>query len=392
MAVFDPLQEERKAAGRDRTIIWLCVLTLCAVVGWSSVAELARVVRAEGQVVTATRTQIVQNLEGGILIAIEVEEGDRVAAGQQLMRLDPTRFEAGVAELEQQITALEIRRIRLEAEANEDGILQVPAELSARRPDLSRSEELVFETRTELQASTVSQLEQSISLREQEVSLLRPLVATRAVPELQMLNAELALVELETELAGFIAEQRRAVAAELSEVIAEIDVLTSTLAGRQDQLARTIVEAPSAGTVNQLFFSTLGAVVGPGEPILEIVPDEDQLLIEVRVEPQDIGFVTHAMRATLKVTAYDFTVHGTLGGEVFRIGADTVPHPTDQRLPAAFIVTIRIDDADKDRWIGSGRELRNGMVVEAELQASTTRVLDFVLRPVLRAREALAEL
>ncbi|WP_170566441.1 HlyD family efflux transporter periplasmic adaptor subunit [Ruegeria atlantica] len=389
---FDPLKTEKKRARRDWLIIWLCLTAVVATVVWSSAAKLARVVRAEGQIVTATRTEIVQNLEGGILVSIAVEEGDQVNAGEELARLDPTQFATNVAEIEHKVSALEIRRTRLEAEARKAENFQIPAQLVEQRPNLSRSETLVFMTRQRSRQSTMERLEQRIELRSQEVSLLGPLVGTRAVSELQLLNAKLALSELVSERARFVSEQDRDIAAELSEIVAEIDLLNSTLRSRQDQLARTVVRASSSGVVHQLFFATPGAVVGPGEPILEIVPAEDRLIIEARVEPKDIGYVTSGMRATLKVTAYDYRVNGTLSGKVVRVGADTVPDPIDPRLPHAFIVSIEVDPKDEERWLGAGLELRNGLLVDAELQATETRVIDYILRPVFRAKEALAEL
>ena len=308
------------------------------------------------------------------------------------MRLDPTRFEANVAELEQKISALEIRRARLEAEAQGAEELLIPELLIQQRPNLSDSETRLFATRQKHKRSTLNRLDQSIELRNQEVTALEPLVATRAVSELQLLNARLALSELVTERASFVSDQERDIAAELAEVVAEIDVLNSTLRSKKHQLARTVISAPSDGIVHQLFFTTPGAVVGPGEPILEIMPAEDRLLIEARVEPKDIGYVTLGMRATLKVTAYDYRVNGTLAGEVVQVGVDTVPDPIDPRLPHAFIVSIEVDRADEQRWLAVGLELRNGLLVNAELQATKTRVIDYVLRPVFSAREALAQL
>ena len=383
---------ERSGARRDSGIIWLCVITVAAVVVWMCVAELARVVRADGRIVTATRTQIVQNLEGGIVVAIDVNEGDPVQQDQELMRLDPTRFEANVAELDQKISALNLRRVRLEAEAQRKAALVIPGSLARKRPGLARSEALVFDTRQRARETTLERLDQSIALRREEVSLLEPRVTTRAVSELQLLTARLALSELMTERDSFVSDQDREIAAELAEVVAEIDVLAATLRSKKHQLDRTVVRAPAAGVVHQMFFSTPGAVVGPGEPILEIVPAQDRLLIEARVQPKDIGYVTQGMAATIKVTAYDYSVHGTLTGRVVQVGADTVADPVDPRLPHAFLVNVEVDPASEERWRAAGLELRNGLRVNAELQARQTRVIDYVLRPVLRAKEALAQL
>ncbi|WP_419739224.1 HlyD family efflux transporter periplasmic adaptor subunit [Ruegeria sp.] len=377
---------------KDTAIILLSLVAVLAFVAWSSIAEMARVVRADGRIVTATRTQIVQNLEGGIIESLNVEEGDHVTANQEMLRLDPTRFAANVDELEQKITALEIRRVRLEAEATGQRMLSIPSELTKRRPKLSKSEMLVFYSHERFRNLTKAQLDKSIELRKQEISLMEPLVGTRAVSELQLINAKLELSKLVTEKVRFVSNQEREIATDITEIVAEIDILSSTLRSKRHQLDRTLIKSPTDGVVNQLFFPNAGAVVGPGEPILEIVPAEDSLLIQARVEPKNIGFVTLGMRATLKVTAYDYRVNGTLSGHVVRIGADTVPDQFDPRLPHAFIVSIEVDQADRERWLNAGLELRNGLLVNAELQAKKTRVIDYILRPVFRAKAALSEL
>lgn len=376
----------------DRRVIWLVSSVVLVFGVWSSFAELARVVRADGLIVTSTRTQIVQNLEGGIITSIDVAEGDRVILGEELVRLDPTRFAANVAEIEQNISALTIQRIRLEAEVVGQGELEIPAKIKAARPQLASKEVQLFLARKRSRTSTISSYENSLRLKKNEVAVLRPLVETRAVSRLRLLESELSLSEIQQKLSNYAANQAREIAEDLAKVVAEIDILESKLASRKDQLSRTVVRAPASGVVNKTLFSTVGAVVGPGEPILEIVPDNSVLQSEVRVLPKDIGFISYGMRCNLSVTAYDARIYGTIKGKVVRIGADTVADSIDPRRPASFIVTIQIDDDDKKRWTSSNRELRNGMTVEATLEAQPTRVLHFILNPLYRAKEGLSNI
>jgi len=376
---------------KDYRVIWLSSLAVAATVAWSTYAELDRVVRAAGQVVPSARTQIVQNLEGGIIEDLFVAEGDLVTEGQELLHLDRTRFESSVGELEQEIEALMFRAHRLRAEIAQAEQLLFPDDLAARRPDLAQLELQLFDSRRAADDVQRNSLQRLIGLRRQEVESLTPLVESGAVSSLQLLNSEVALAELETELERYSSDRQRELSETLSETVAELDRLEQSVSARRDQLRRTVLRAPASGTVNQLFFSTVGAVIGPGEPILEIVPSDDGILVEVRVGPQDIGYVRSGMRATLKVTAYDYTIFGTLTGEVERVGADTVPDPIDPNAPPAFAVSVRLDEQSLQSWLDRDLELRTGMVVEAELQAGITRVLDYILRPVMRARDGLSD-
>lgn len=376
---------------RDNTIIWLCLVVVAVFVTWASVAELDRVVRASGQVVPSARTQIVQNLEGGIVEKLTVEEGDIVESGEELLRLDRTRFESSVGELEQDIVVLRFRSLRLQAEIEGLEQLEVPDDLAASRPDLHALETQLFEARRKADQTQRRNLARLIDMRSEEVDLLRPLVDSGAVPALQLMGAEVALTELETQLSRYETEYQREIAQMLSEVAADLDRLEQSVSARRDQLRRTLISAPASGVVNQLFFSTVGAVIGPGEPILEIVPSDEGILIEVRVQPKDIGYIIDDMEAILKVTAFDYSVFGTLSGHVVRIGADTVPHPDDRTQPPAFLVAVRVDDDSLTDWLARDLDLRTGMVVEAELQAGATKVLQYMLKPILRAKEALSE-
>lgn len=376
---------------RDNAVIWICLVAVAVFVTWASVAELNRVVRASGQVVPSSSTQIVQNLEGGIIERLTVKEGDIVGAGEELLRLDRTRFESSVGELEQDIVVLRFRSLRLQAELDGLDQLEVPEDLAASRPDLLALEVQLFEARKQADQTQRGNLSRLISMRGEEVDLLRPLVNSGAVPTLQLMNAELALTELQTQLSRYDTEYRREIAQMLSEVAADLDRLEQSVSARRDQLRRTFISAPASGVVNQLFFSTVGAVIGPGEPILEIVPSDEGILIEVRVQPKDIGYIIDDMEAVLKVTAFDYSVYGTLAGRVVRIGADTVPHPDDRTQPPAFLVEVRVDNDSLTDWLSRDLDLRTGMVVEAELQAGTTKVLQYMLKPILRAKEALSE-
>ena len=154
-------------------------------------------------------------------------------------------------------------------------------------------------------------------------------------------------------------------------------------------MARATITAPANGTVNQILFKTIGAVISPGQTILEIVPNGGNMLVETRVMPKDIGYVVPDMRASLKLTAYDYSIYGTMLGKVIKIGADTVPDKENHNAPPSYVVIVEISPESLEDWHKRGLELRTGMVVEAELEAGHMRIIDYIFRPILKARDAL---
>lgn len=158
----------------------------------------------------------------------------------------------------------------------------------------------------------------------------------------------------------------------------------------KDQIDRATIVSPSSGTVNLIHFNTIGSVVNPGQTILEIVPNNGNLLVEARVTPKDIGYVVPGMRASLKLTAYDYSIYGTMLGKVVKIGADTVPNKEERNAPPSYVVSLEISPDSLKQWQKKGLDIRTGMLVEAELEAGHMRIIDYIFRPILKARDALA--
>ncbi len=384
-------EHEFQGNPRSGCIIWIVFLCGVAVLTWSYFATLNRVVRAPGAFAPVSNTQIVQNLEGGIITELLVRAGDSVQEGQLLLRLDRTRFASSVGELDQEITALQLRRARIKAELEEADEVTFPANISAGQSNLVETERDLFLARRTAYRSRTRNLGEMIRLKSQEISMLEPLVESGAVPELQLVQARLSRTELEAEERHYVTEHEHQLAMDLAEAVTRLSQLDQTMTAARDRLVRTEVLAPSDGVVNRVFFTTVGAVVSPGEAILEITPSAEDLQVEARVATEDIGFVATGMDATLKVTAYDFAIHGTLLGNVTRVSADTVPSEDDPNAPPAFIAIIKLKPDSLEDWLGRDLEVRPGMIVEAELQAGETRILEYIARPILRARDALGE-
>ena len=251
----------------------------------------------------------------------------------------------------------------------------------------------------------IAKLEGQIAPLAEEVRLTRQYVETGAVTQIELLRLETRLAELEGDLAVSRARMPRLDAAiaeaeaqletarrayvltareRLARVQGELSVLRETLRAAEDRVTRTTLRAPVRGVVNTLNVTTIGAVVGPGDPLVEIVPVDDHLLIEARISPQDVAFLRPGDPASVKITAFDYVVYGSLSGTVERIGADTL---TDEDGNAFFQVAVRTDSTDL-----GGNQISPGMVAQVDIQTGRKTVLDYLLNPFLRVRdEALRE-
>lgn len=385
------LTKEVHKPQRSNYVLWIISLLITALLVWSYLTSFSRVVRANGHIISVARTQIVQNLEGGILIALDVHEGDQVTEGQPLAQFDKTRYEALVDETEKKIASLTLKQLRLRSELAHRNTMDIPDNYAQHYPELVESELALLDSKWKEYQSREKNYQQMITLKKNELDNVLQFSQSGAIAKREIVAIEQALANLNAERDNFLADYQKRQATELAEAVSQLALLNETIKTTKDQLRRTSVIAPASGTVNQIFFNTVGAVVSPGQTILEIVPNnEDKMLVETRVLPKDIGYVTLDMKSTLKLTAYDYSIYGTLQGKVVKIGADTVPDKNHREQPPSYVVTVEINPESLDKWIQRGLELRTGMVVEAELEAGSMRIIDYIFRPLLKTRDAMA--
>jgi membrane fusion protein, adhesin transport system len=411
-----------------RRLLRLSTLAIAALlVGfgvWAHGAEITEFAVGQGKVVPSRKVQVVQNLEGGIVRAIGVREGQMVKAGDILLSIDPTAPGALLGEAREKAAALEAVKIRLDAELR--GVQAVfPADLAARRPDLVANELALFESRRREIGSALSALDLLIRQREQEVvetrakietlgatlavarreqDLIRPLLLSGAAPRIEGLRAEAKVVETEGALRGAelalprieaaLAEardrrrekadgQRSEALAKLSQAEGELSALTQAMRGGEDKLRRTDMTAPVNGIVKSVHVTTVGQVIQPGLSAVEIVPLDDTLLVEAQVRPQDIAFLRPGLEAVVKLTAYDFTVYGGLPARLEHIGADSV---TTEKGETYYVIRVRTE-ATSLRHGERDLPIIPGMVAEVELKTGRKTVLQYLMKPVTRMRQ-----
>lgn len=405
-------------------LIWAIAGFCGAALVWAGHAPLEEITRAVGGVVPARQVQVVQNLEGGILAELLVAAGQPVQEGQGLMRIDDTRFAASFRETRLQILALEARAARLRAEA-EDRAFDAPAAVAAAAPDLVERERRLFESRArereadleiarqqaaqrrqellELQAK-VAQLARSDGLLQRELGITRPLVKQGVVSEVEVLRLErranelageleaarlavprleAAVAEAETKGAERALAFRNEASAQLNETLAELARLGESSRALEDRVRRTLVTSPVNGVVKRVLITTVGGVIQPGMDLMEIVPSDERLVVEARVRPADIAFVHPGQRAVVKLTAYDFAIYGSLPGYLEHVSADAITNPEGE---SHYLARVRTERSHMGREEGA-LPIIPGMVAEVDIVTGQRTVLQYLLKPLLRARE-----
>lgn len=412
-----------------RITVWLVSLLLLTALVWAKFAVLEEVTMGEGKAIPSSKIQVIQNLEGGIVAEIFVREGQLVNKGDVLLRLDDTRFLSNRGESDADRMALTARLERLQAEA-EGRPLVMPAEITLKAPQLvedelalynSRQDRLHSEQRTlneqlrqktqELAefSSKQQQYRSSLGLIQQELNMSQPLVSSGAISEVEILRLRRSAVEMRGSLDATTLAIPRAQAGiseikskmeeselafrsdafkELNEVRTELQKITASSLAIDDRVSRTTVQSPVHGIIKQLKVNTIGGVVQPGSDLLEIVPLEDNLLIEAKVRPQDVAFLHPGQKAMVKFSAYDYTIYGGLKANLELISADTI---TDEEGNSFYLIQVRTDK----NHLGSDAHpllIIPGMIATVDIITGEKSVLDYLLKPVLKARaEALRE-
>lgn len=408
----------------NRKLIAACALTIFLLLGWSSVAQTEEVTRGMGKVIPSSKAQLVQPAEPAVVEEILVRAGQSVKKGQLLVRLDDDIADSELARLETENERLAARAARLEGEAtgtelgceegevcaDEQRLQEVRlATARSREQSLASAVEQRRREYAEAQA-TVSTLENSTRLAQDQVNMLEPLAAQGIVPRTELLTAQRDLVDTRGRLAAARQSMARAQAAirqaeadlqaarnefrqqalnERSEITTRIAVNQQTIRGAEARRNRNELRSPADGIVNNVQVTTVGGFVAAGEEIMQVVPVGDKLLVEARIAPKDIAFIKVGDPANVKVTAYDFATYGGLRGEVLQVSADSVYDEVERET--YYTVLIETDRSYLERG-GQRLPIVPGMICDVEVITGKKSVLSYLLKPVTRALdEAMTE-
>jgi adhesin transport system membrane fusion protein len=406
---------------KTRRLLYAIALSVVVMIVWATFAEVDIVTRGQGKVIPSRQVQILGSQDGGVITEILVREGDLVQQGELLLKLDQTRSQSNLGENMAERSGLIVRAARLRAMV--DGqpfepsqvMLTETADIVYQEQQLydSRLEELevqkgiarqqLKQRREELRELGVrrGQLGRELELATEELSRTTPMIESGAVSpvevlrlqrevnkaegELKQTRAQLSRIsasisEAEGKLAGVDLEFSNGVREQLADTVNRINALTEAGAGLSDRVRQTNLLSPVTGTIKQLLYNTVGGIVLPGRDIVELIPADDSLLVEVRVRPQDIAFMAPGQVANVKVTAYDFVVYGGLEGKVEQIGADTV---LDEEGNAFYEVSVRTTTVA----FGKDQPIIPGMTVEVDILTGKKTIMAYLMKPVLRAQQ-----
>ncbi|KAF1071340.1 MAG: Type I secretion system membrane fusion protein PrsE [Pseudomonas citronellolis] len=412
-----------------RITLWVVLALFAAALIWARFADIEEVTKGEGKAIPSSKVQTIQNLEGGIVSEIFVHEGQVVEKGQTLLRLDDTRFTSNKGETEADRNALQARIERLNAEIDGRAPDFSPA-LREAAPQVVDDQLALYHSRQQRQASEVNILQEqlrqktqelqefrakqqqnrsSLGLVQQELNMSEPLVKAGAVSPVKLLRLRRSAVEINGELTATTLAIPRAESAmqeisrkidesrqgfrtdalkDLNDARTELNKLAATSRAIDDKVSRTTVVSPMRGIVKTLKINTIGGVVQPGSDMVEIVPLEDNLLVEAKIRPQDVAFLHPGQPATVKFSAYDYTIYGGMKAKLELISADTI---TDDKGNAFYLIQVRTDR----NHLGPDNKpllIIPGMVATVDIITGEKSVLDYLLKPVLKARwEALRE-
>jgi len=383
------MQEDLARQGRFySSVIWLTLIAMVLFVAWAAWAILDEVTVGTGKITPSTHAQVIESLDGGIVSALMVKEGDIVERGQMLARLDPTRFQSNYGEAAARARTLRASSERLRSELTGEP-LRFSAE-SLREPDLVARERQLYESRRRNLDETVANLQQALKLVNAELKMTQPLVARGAASDVEVIR----LQRQASELKGKIDEARNqyAVRAREEQVKnnADLDAQLQVLAGKADQVDRATLSSPVRGIVKDIQVTTVGGVLQPGGKLMEIVPLEDQLLVETRINPRDIAYIRPGLPATVKVTAYDSSIYGDLKGTVEIVSPDTLQDEV-RRDQFYYRVYVRTNSAELENKSGKRFPILPGMVANVEIKTGQKSVLDYLIKPLNKVNEALRE-
>jgi len=357
----------------------VCLLCVSVLGLWASMAKIDQVTRGSGKVIPSSKVQTIQSLDAGIVVGIPVKEGDIVEKGQPVLRLDDAVVSANFTETIARRDLVLARMARLQAEAANFSPPVYPDSIDPASVFIEN--ELFNARRADYQARKIS-AEQLLGHARSELDVLR--LGQESMTKLDIIRAERDVAMLEGNLNTLVSESRRNAHDAHDVLREELTVLNGALARFGDALGRTTLRSPTHGTVNKIHIAGEGGVISGGESVMEIVPINDTLLVEANIRPEDIGFIHSDQTATVKFTAYDFTIYGGMEGTVEYIGVDTIQNDQGETYYPVRVRTESTTMGSKD-----GRELTiiPGMVAEVDVLAGQKSVLQYLLTPLNRARE-----
>ncbi|MDN3921778.1 HlyD family type I secretion periplasmic adaptor subunit [Roseateles violae] len=368
--------------------LYLLLVVLAVAIAWSAFAQVDEITRSQARIVPDGKEQIIASLETGTLAELLVSEGEEVEAGQPLVRLDPTRAEAAQNENQAKRLAQMAQVARLQAEST-GRALQFPPEVQQVRR-IVEAETEVFEARRRLLDEAVASINRSIALLARELKLAQDMAGKGLMSDVEVMRLNRQVNELQQQRNERISRARQEASADLARVQTELAQVDEQAVVRQDSIKHTVLKSPVKGLVKNIRINTVGGVVTTGAAIMEIVPLGARVLVEARIKPKDIGFVQLGQPAVVKLAGYDYNVIGGLHGEIEYISPDALGEADKGGEGTYYRAIVAAERADL-HLKGEPLPIIPGMTATVEIRTGERSVLSYILRPMLKSREALQE-
>ncbi|KRW57861.1 secretion protein HlyD [Pseudomonas sp. TTU2014-080ASC] len=382
------LSSEAAQMPRSSVMVWLIAVGLLAFFLWAYTFRLDEVTTGVGKVIPTSREQIIQSLEGGIIAELKVKEGEVVERGQILAQLDKTRIKSTVDESASRVNSALATAARLRAEVTGEPLV-FPEQIRADAA-LVRSETALYNSRRESLEKSLSGLSEALSLVRKELQLTEALVRQGAASNVEVLRLKRQANELEMKANDTLSQYYVKAHEELAKANAEVEAQGSVMQGRADMLSRMTITSPVRGVVKDVTVTTVGGVIPPNGRLMAIVPMEDQLLVEARISPRDVAFIHPGQTATVKVTAYDYSIYGGLTGYVTMISPDTIQDDV-KRDVYYYRVFVRTAEDVLNNKGGDEFPIFPGMITSVDINTGSKTVWEYLVKPLNRAKEALRE-
>ena len=370
------------AEGSGRAVLWTSVAAILAFLLWANWAEIDQITRASGQVIASSRNQVIQAPDGGVLDELLVREGTPVKRGQVLFRFDKNKVQAAYLESEAKVAALEGAVARLHAEVF-GGSPRFPSERD-NYSEFRANQLLLFKKRQAAVNEEIAALQQLLALVRTELEMNMPLLKTGDVSRAEILKLQRQLAEIQGQITNRRNKYLQDCQTELAKAEEDLAGARQVLAQRKEQLDYTEARSPMDGVVRNVRLTTRGGVARPGEEIMQIVPLDDDLIIEAKVRPADIAFVKPGLPASVKLDAYDYTIYGSLQGTVAYISADTLNEELRTNEPPYYRVQIKTSSRDLAAPGKGPIDTQPGMTATVEIKTGTNTVWRYLTKPITR--------
>lgn len=408
----------------QRTFVMLLLFSSIGVLAWAGMARVDVIVRTEGQIIPAGKSQIVQHLEGGIVRKILVQEGQVVVAGQPLMELSDVQTRSNLGQEQSRLDALRGREARLLAELNGYETIVFPKNIND--PNVIRVETGAWQARraqlaeeiqvlqaqgmqkknelTEINSRRLNLLEE-LDLAKKQYQVYDGLRKNNAASELEVLDSQTRIQRLKSQIAEAtnaaprlqtaqaesesrvketVARFRAEASSALTQVREELERSGHEIGTNVDRLDRNIIRTPVAGLINKLNVTTIGAVVRPSEVLLEITPSDQRLVIQTRSNPNDRAHLRRGLPARVRIGAYDYATYGTFEGHVTEVSADTL---SDEKGSRYYRVNVEVDTSTLMSRVRQPGVLVPGMAASADIAVGKRTILSYILSPLLKFRD-----